>query len=131
MQQDDADANSLQDLAIAHYHSGRALRAKGDIASSADSFRKAIKYGEEYLKKNPHNVGFRTRHGLAFYEAGKTFLMVAQKQNVDGKAAATAESCGLLRQSSDILNELKTAGTLGVIYMDRLVSISKDLAQCG
>ena len=131
MQQDDADANSLQDLAIAHYHSGRAFRDKGDLTNSADSFRKAIKFGEEYLKKNPHNVGFRTRHALAFYEAGKPFLLVAQKQNADARAAAIAESCGSLRQSSDILNELKTAGTLGVIYTDRPGLISKDLAQCG
>jgi tetratricopeptide (TPR) repeat protein len=124
------DLQIKDDLALCLVNIGKILSAKGDVGGAAEVFRRALPLAEEVLQKTPFSVRFKTRHAASFFEAGKVFAKLAKTQIGEKSETIKGESCDSLNRSFDIWNEMRQAGTLSKIYVDRPDEAAKALAAC-
>lgn len=127
LKKDSSNIQINEDLAACLVEVGKILTIKGDLIAAAGYFSQALLIDNETLQKNSANNRAQTRYATHYFEAGKTFARLAQKENSE---KIKNDSCNYLTRSFNIWNEMKKNGTLSIFNANRPDEVAKELKSC-
>ncbi|HRH44787.1 MAG TPA: protein kinase [Pyrinomonadaceae bacterium] len=122
-----SNARTQDDISICLAGIGNILTTKGNFDEALRDFQKAISIAEKNASDSPVNALLRSRLALRYFEMGKIYEQMTEKNKLKNDSLKDAKSC--YQKSYDIWSEMQKGGILNKVDSVNLQTVTISLSK--